>query len=95
MLFMKWFGYANIIAKGNHEQIKTLKAMCDIWHNVSNRMILFKGQANALYYPHPEHRNTGDIDCYLMGDYDRGNEVAEKAERKSIQDGISILRFTI
>ena len=36
-------------------------------------MIVFKGQANASFYPIPGHRAVGDIDCYLFGAADKGD----------------------
>ena len=41
------------------------------------RMMVFKGQANAALYPCPEHRAVGDIDCWLFGDAEKGDEIAK------------------
>lgn len=38
----------------------------------------FKGQANANMYPKPNHRNPGDIDCYLFDNYAKGNLIARE-----------------
>ena len=35
-----------------------------------------KGLALSHCYPKPELRESGDFDCYLDGDFDRGNKVA-------------------
>ena len=40
-------------------------------------MMVFKGQANAALYPKPEHRAVGDIDCWLFGDAEKGDEIAK------------------
>lgn len=77
MILMKWFGYTNIIQKLNEKQINVMKRLAKVWKSAGIDMLLFKGQANALYYPHLEHRSTGDIDCFLMGDFVQGNLVAE------------------
>lgn len=37
------------------------------------QMMVFKGQANAVYYPVPYHRATGDIDCWLFGEAEKGD----------------------
>lgn len=43
------------------------------------RTVVLKGLAVSRLYPVPEHRPCGDLDCFLMGDYERGNRVAEAA----------------
>lgn len=37
------------------------------------RTMIMKGISVATYYPEPSHRQFGDIDIYLMGDYAKGN----------------------
>ena len=37
------------------------------------RTMIMKGISVARYYPNPAHRQFGDIDIYLMGDYAKGN----------------------
>lgn len=44
-------------------------------HNV--RMMLLKGLGLSLLYPNPKHRESGDIDIYLFGDYEKGNQLAQ------------------
>ncbi len=39
------------------------------------RTMIMKGLSVARYYPTPSHRQFGDIDIYLLGDYARGNEL--------------------
>lgn len=43
------------------------------------RTVVLKGLAVAQYYPEPQHRPCGDLDCFLMGDFEKGNEIAQKA----------------
>lgn len=38
--------------------------------------LLLKGTMLARYYPCPSLREFGDVDIYLGGDYDRGNQIA-------------------
>ena len=61
----------------NNKQIHCMKEMGKNWNDNDCKMLLFKGQANGLYYPNPIHRATGDVDCYLFDDYEKGNEVAK------------------
>ncbi|MDR2512075.1 MAG: nucleotidyltransferase family protein [Bacteroidales bacterium] len=39
------------------------------------RMLLFKGFALAQYHQKPSHREFGDLDIYLFGQYDDGNRL--------------------
>lgn len=38
--------------------------------------LILKGLSTASLYPVPAHRSSGDIDIYLMGEYDKGNQIA-------------------
>ena len=53
-----------------------MREVTDLWASKDCRVVLMKGLANGLYYPNPTHRNPGDIDCYLFGDYEKGNRIA-------------------
>lgn len=50
------------------------------------RTVVLKGIAVAQYYPREDHRPCGDLDCFLMGDYERGNRIAEELGAE-IEDG--------
>lgn len=56
------------------EQRKVISEVSELWAKDGIKMMVFKGQANASFYPVPEHRATGDIDCWLFGDADKGDE---------------------
>ena len=43
------------------------------WKLQGCRVMVMKGQANGAFYPRPDHRSPGDIDCYLYDDYAKGN----------------------
>ena len=67
---------------GNMQQLKVIDAVQRLWSEAGIRMMLVKGMAIGTYYPEPQHRSPGDIDCYLFDDYAKGNEVAKQwAER--------------
>ena len=59
-------------------QRKVIAELADIWEKENISMMAFKGQANASFYPNPEHRATGDIDCYLFGQADQGDAILKK-----------------
>lgn len=59
----------------NLEQRKVISEVSELWAKNGIKMMVFKGQANAAFYPIPEHRATGDIDCWLFGDAEKGDEI--------------------
>ena len=61
----------------NHQQKKVIVELSEMWAAEGIQMMVFKGQANAALYPKPEHRAVGDIDCWLFGDAEKGDEVAK------------------
>lgn len=59
----------------NHQQRKVIAELSEMWAAEGIRMMVFKGQANAAFYPKPEHRAVGDIDCWLFGDAEKGDNI--------------------
>ena len=58
-------------------QRKVISELSEIWMKDGIRMMVFKGQANDSFYPVLEHRAVGDIDCWLFGDAEKGDEVLQ------------------
>ena len=61
----------------NRQQKKVIAELSEVWLAEGIRMMVFKGQANASLYPEPEHRAKGDIDCWLFGEAEKGDEIAK------------------
>ena len=61
----------------NHQQKKVIAELSEMWAAEGLRMMVLKGQANAALYSKPEHRAVGDIDCWLFGDAEKGDEIAK------------------
>jgi hypothetical protein len=59
-----------------------LKAAADelaaFFEKNSIRMLVFKGLSIAQYYPNPKHREFGDIDMYLFGKYNEGEQILSR-----------------
>lgn len=48
---------------------------------------VLKGLAYASYYPNPYHRESGDLDCYLMGKKDVGDKITVEIGGKMEEAG--------
>lgn len=70
----------------NKQQIKVIGDLSKLWDKNGIKMLILKGQANGLYYPNPLHRDCGDIDCYLLGEFEKGNSIIKSLEIKVDED---------
>lgn len=59
----------------NLQQKKVIVELADICDYNGIKLMVFKGQANALFYPLPAHRAPGDVDCYMFGEADEGDRL--------------------
>ena len=84
---IQWIGQVlqNYEAR-NMQQLLVIDSVQKEWAKEGIRTMIMKGQAMGTYYPEPKHRSPGDIDCYLFGDYAKGNEVA-KTFADSVDEG--------
>lgn len=73
-IVMKWFSHALSIEK----QMRAKEAIAiDFAEKFAERDIqiaVLKGIAYASYFPNPYHRESGDLDCYMMGKKDEGDK---------------------
>ena len=73
---LEWSGRLIQTEQLNAHQLLIMNQMANIWIDKGLKMMVMKGQVNALLYPQPNHRSPGDIDCYLFNDYSKGNDIA-------------------
>lgn len=76
---LEWIGEILQIEQINRQQICVMDELAERWKQHGCHVMVMKGQANAITYPRPEHRDSGDIDCYLFGKYSEGNDIAREA----------------
>lgn len=81
-LKLDWIGQVMTIEQANQHQIAVMNEMAEKWTQNGCRVMVMKGQANGTMYPKPEHRNPGDVDCYLFEDYAKGNDIAREVGTK-------------
>lgn len=75
---LEWMGSMLMTEQTNSMQTAVLNDMAKKWTSAGCRVMVMKGQANGAFYPHPNHRSKGDIDCYLFECYAKGNDVARQ-----------------
>lgn len=82
MLKLQWISHVSNIENGYRKQYAIAKELSEAWAESGIRTVCLKGLVFSLYYPVPHHRECGDFDCYLMGQYDLGNRVAKQLGAK-------------
>ena len=70
-LLMQWMGMAQNMRQQNIRLFLDSAKVCKKFKEVGFRNCILKGQGNALLYPDPYMRTSGDIDIYLDGGRNR------------------------
>lgn len=84
---LEWIGNVlNGYEARNQHQMAVINELQNRWAKSGLVMMVMKGQAMGVYYPKPNHRAPGDIDCYLFDGYAKGNETA-KAWADKVDEG--------
>ena len=78
-LIMSWYAHALKIERQMQEREKVSQDLARIMSDNGIGVTVLKGMAFAEYYPNPYHRESGDLDCYLMGNKDEGDKVLVEA----------------
>lgn len=76
---LAWAINAERIEKRYKNQLALSNELASIFAERGVDTFVLKGFAVSRYYPEPSHRECGDLDCFLGGDYERGNVIAEQA----------------
>lgn len=67
-------------------QCKTSALLAELFAKHGITTIVMKGLAIGTYYPRPEHRECGDLDCFLGDGYELGNQICEQIGAKVNRD---------
>ncbi len=73
---MKLFAHTMQVEKHCKSQYLLSAELASNFAKNGIRTVVLKGIAAGICYPSPWHRPCGDLDCFLMGEYVRGNEIA-------------------
>ena len=83
VLRLEMIGEVLQIEQRNRQQMAVIDAVQRRWAEHGIRTMIMKGQAMGTYYPKPEHRSPGDIDCYLFS----GERLSVIGYRLSVREG--------
>lgn len=76
-LLIRWELSVQKLEARNKRQRAVIKELVALFRENGIEMLLLKGIGLSELYPDPNHRECGDIDIFLFGDYEKGNRVIE------------------
>lgn len=68
-VLMKWIGYANQIENRNKLLNEWCTEIVSVFQKDGFETCVLKGQGNAMMYPNPLLRTSGDIDVWIIRNY--------------------------
>ncbi len=66
-IILQWIGYVQQIERQNRLINKRCIELCECFSNNGLESCILKGQGNAIMYPYPLRRASGDIDVWAQG----------------------------
>lgn len=81
-LLLQWFAYSQQIAKLNHVLNKASVYIYNKVRAEGENCCILKGQGNAVLYPNPFSRISGDVDVWIDASRERIREVAASMTRE-------------
>jgi len=78
ILKLNWAGSVDLIERKYAHKLSVAKELAARFGEHGIRMLIIKGLSISQYHPVPEHREFGDMDIYLFGQYEKGNRLLEQ-----------------
>lgn len=75
--YLQWAVNVNAMEKRYRKQYNVLEQLATFYAQYDIHILLLKGIGLSSYYPIPSHREGGDIDIFLFGDFEKGNRLME------------------
>jgi len=82
---LHWAVNVDSMEKRYHKQVETLEKLASFYTKYGVKIMLLKGIGLSNLYPIPSHREGGDIDIFLFGDFNKGNRLMEEKGIKVYQ----------
>ena len=92
-LLLRWELSVQKLEARNRKQRAVIKELIALFKENGIEMLLLKGIGLSELYPDPYHRESGDIDIFLFGDYEKGNKVIEESGIEVEKDGSKHSKF--
>lgn len=91
---LQWALSVEAVENRHEMQLRNSALLAQLFATEGIRTIVMKGVAMGTYYPKPQHRECGDLDCFLTtgvepidsDGYERGNELCEQIGAKVNRD---------
>ena len=92
-LLLRWELSVQKLEARNRKQRAVIKELIALFKENGIEMLLLKGIGLSELYPDPYHRESGDIDIFLFGDYEKGNKVIEESGIEVEREGSKHSKF--
>ena len=92
-LLLRWELSVQKLEARNRKQRAVIKELVALFNENGIEMLLLKGIGLSELYPDPYHRESGDIDIFLFGDYEKGNKVIEESGIEVEKEGSKHSKF--
>ena len=74
-LKLHWIAATEQVRSRYGQQKLSATRLTALWAEKGIRTLVLQGLAFSVNYPVPSYRECGDFDCYLFGEYEKGEEV--------------------
>ena len=74
----EWFGSVFQAETDFSAYLSAAKSLAKLYADNGVKTLVLKGLVFSDCYPVPSHRSSCDLDCYLTGDYEKGNQLVEQ-----------------
>ncbi|MFA5849789.1 MAG: nucleotidyltransferase family protein [Bacteroidales bacterium] len=92
-IWLRWYLSVEKIERRYQRQLSVLEELKSIFSDEQIEVLVLKGATLSVLYPVSEHRECGDIDIFLFGNYARGNGIIEKMGIKVTRTGLKHSSF--
>ncbi len=75
---IKWQQGVESVENRYEREVSVLKELILIFNTNGIDVLLLKGPGISSIYPQPNHRESDNLDIYLLGDFEKGNNVIEQ-----------------
>lgn len=76
---LSWFAAASGVEAQMKRRFALAADFAELLHKEAGlRLVVLKGIDYARLYPRPAYREFGDLDCWLVGEADKGDEIARR-----------------